>query len=68
MIDLDAKFGFLRWRVVGLALNLLANGLALYGAVRVLRDGTHHLLLVGGLAVSLLCIVLLARPDQRPDQ
>lgn len=67
MIDLDAKFGFLGWRVVGLVVNLLANGLALYGAVRLIRDGTHGSLLAAGLALSLLCVALLARPDLRRD-
>lgn len=67
-MDLDAKFGFVRWRVAGLALNLLANAVALYGAVRFMRDGTHGLLLAGGLAVSLACVALLARPDLRPDE
>lgn len=67
MMDLDAKLGFVRWRVAGLALNLLANGMALYGAVRLLRDGTHGLVLAGGLALSLACVALLALPDHRPQ-
>lgn len=65
MIDLDARFGFMRWRVAGLAVNLLANGIALYGAVRLLRDGTHGPVLAAGLALSLACVVLLSRPDLR---
>lgn len=66
-MDLDARFGFVRWRVVGLALNLLANGVALYGAVRLLRDGTHAPVLAAGLALTALCVALLARPDLRPE-
>lgn len=66
-MDLDARFGFVRWRVAGLALNLLANAVALYGAVRFLRDGTHALVLAGGLALSAACVALLARPDLRPE-
>lgn len=67
MMDLDAKLGFVRWRVAGLSLNLIANGAALYGAVRLLRDGSGAALLAVGLGVSLLCIGLLARPDLRPE-
>lgn len=66
-MDLDARFGFVRWRVAGLALNLLANAVALYGAVQFLRDGTHGLVLGGGLALSAACVALLARPDLRPE-
>lgn len=67
MMDLDAKLGFVRWRVAGLSINLVANGLALYGAVRLLRDGSGVGMLAAGLGVSLLCIGLLARPDLRPE-
>lgn len=66
MIDLDGKFGFVRWRVVALALNALGNGIALYAAVRFIRLGTHGWMLAIGLAISGLCISLLARPDMRP--
>lgn len=66
-MDLDARFGFVRWRVVGLALNLLANGVALYGAVRLLRDGTHAAVLAAGLALTAVCVALLALPDLRPE-
>lgn len=68
MIDLDSKFGYFRWRLVGLALNLFANAVALYGAVRFLRDRTHGFLLAAGLVISLACVALLARPDLRPDE
>lgn len=65
MIDLDEKFGFLRWRIAALTLNLAANGVALYAAIRFIRRGTHGGLLATGLGVSIVCIVLLARPDTR---
>lgn len=68
MMDLDARFGFVRWRVAGLTVNLLANGIALYGAVRLLRDGSHQLVLAGGIVLSLICVALLARPDLRSDE
>lgn len=66
MIDLDDKFGFLQWRIVALTCNLVANGVALYAAVRFIRRDTHGWLLAAGLCVSALCVILLARPDTRP--
>lgn len=68
MMDPDRKFGFHRWRVAGLALNLVANAAALYGAVRYIRNGTHGILLAAGIAVSLACILVLARPDRREGE
>jgi len=66
MIDLDEKLGFMRWRIAALALNLAANAVALYAAIRYIRNGTHGGTLVVGLAVTVACIALLARPDTRP--
>lgn len=65
MIDLDERFGFMRWRLLALAVNLLGNAIALYGAVRLFRDGTHASVLATGLLISLACLVLLSRPDLR---
>ncbi len=65
MIDLDEKFGFTRWRVAVLVGNLLGNAVALYAAVRFIRRGTHGWMLVAGLAITVLCVGLLARPDTR---
>lgn len=67
MIDLDERFGFTRWRVGALILNLLGNALALYAAIRFIRRGTHGGLLALGLGITVLCIALLARPDTRSD-
>lgn len=65
MIDLDERFGYLRWRVLALILNLLANALALYAAIRFIRRGTHGGLLALGLGTTVVCITLLTRPDTR---
>lgn len=66
MIDFDKRFGYTRWRVGALLLNLIGNALALYAAIRFIRRGTHGSLLAVGLGITILCITLLARPDQRP--
>jgi hypothetical protein len=64
MIDLDHRYGPWSARVWGLIVNLAANALALYGLAGYLRDGSHQLHLVVGLAVTVGCILLLARPSQ----
>lgn len=64
MIDLDRRYGLWSGRVWGLIVNLVANGLALYGLAWFLRDGTHLLPLVLGVVVTLICILLLARPSR----
>lgn len=66
MIDLDQRFGFTRWRVGALVLNLVGNALALYAAVRFIRRGTHAGMLAVGLGITVVCLLLLARPDRRP--
>jgi len=65
MIDLERRVGPWSLRVWGLILNFLANGLALYGAAGVLRDGSGWLLLVSGLVVTAGCMLVLAVPS--PD-
>jgi hypothetical protein len=66
MIDLDRKWGIWSVRVWGLIVNLGANGLALYGAAGLMRDGSRLPWLVVGCAVSLICILVLAVPGP-PD-
>lgn len=63
MIDLDHRYGPWSARVWGLIVNLVANALALYGLAGYLRDGSRQLHLVVGLAVTVGCILLLARPS-----
>ena len=64
MIDLDRRYGIWSGRVWGLIVNFLANALALYGLVGLLRDGTHVVPLVSGVLVTTACVLLLARPSR----
>jgi len=64
MIDLDRRVGIWPLRVWGLIVNLLANALALYGLVGFLRDGTHIVPLVVGIAVTITCVLVLALPSR----
>jgi hypothetical protein len=64
MIDLDRRYGPFSGRVWGLILNLGANALALYGLVGFLRDGTHLISLAIGVAVTVACVLTLARPSR----
>jgi hypothetical protein len=63
MIDLDRRYGPFPGRVWGLILDLAGNTLALYGLVGYLRDGTHLVPMVAGLAVTIGCVLVLARPS-----
>ena len=64
MIDLDKRLGFWSLRVWGLVLNLVGNALAIYGAVGLLKSSTHLAYLIIGCALTLLCILTLARPSR----
>ena len=64
MIDLDRRYGPFSGRVWGLILNLAANALALYGLVGFLRDGTHLAPLAIGVAGTVACVLILARPSR----
>ncbi len=63
MIDLDRRYGLFPGRVWGLIVNLIGNALALYGLVGILRDGSRLAHLLAGLAITIVCIVVLARPS-----
>ncbi len=63
MIDLDRRFGPWPIRVWGLILNFLANAVAVYGAIGFVRDGSRLPLLVIGGVMTVLCILVLARPN-----
>jgi len=66
MIDLDRRYG--RWplRVWGLVLNLFGNGLAIYGALGVIGDGSRIPHLIIGAGITIICILFLAKPS-KPD-
>jgi len=61
MIDLEKRVGPMRLRAWGLVVNFLGNVLALLGLSMVLREGTGWPLLITGAAVTLLCLLILAR-------
>ena len=63
MIDLERRFGPWSIRVWGLILNFIGNALAIYGAVGVMQNGSRRPFLVTGLALTVLCILLLAKPS-----
>ena len=63
-LDLDKKRGPWTLRVWGLILNLLANALAIYGAIGVVHDGTRWPWLVIGGGLTLCCVLVLARPSR----
>lgn len=63
MIDLERRFGPWSIRVWGLILNFIGNALAIYGAVGIMQNGSKWPFLVIGLALTGLCILLLAKPS-----
>jgi hypothetical protein len=67
MIDPDRRFG--RWplRVWGLMFNFFGNGLAIYGAVGLIRDGSRMPHFIIGAGLTIVCIFVLAKPS-KPDQ
>lgn len=64
MIDLDRRYGPCSGRIWGLVLNLAGNVIAMYGLAGYLRDGSGLLWLSTGIALSIACILLLARPQK----
>jgi len=62
MIDLDRRLGLWPLRVWGLILNFIGNALAIYGAIGFIRDGSRLPLLVIGGGITLVCLLLLAKP------
>jgi hypothetical protein len=66
MIDLDRRIAGWPLRVWGLVVNLFGNGLAIYGALGLFRDGSGMPHFVIGAALTVACIVFLATPS-RPD-
>jgi len=63
MIDLDRRLGPWPIRVWGLILNFFCNAVAVYGAVGFVKDGSRLPLLVLGGIVTVVCILVLARPS-----
>ncbi|MBN1223714.1 MAG: hypothetical protein JXB23_10715 [Candidatus Aminicenantes bacterium] len=64
MIDIDRRLGFWTLRVWGLVLNFIGNALAIYGAIGFIRDGSRLPVLLGGAALTVFCLLLLARPGK----
>lgn len=62
MIKLEKKIGPWPLRVWGLVVNFVGNAAAIYGAIGFIRDGSRLLLLILGLAITLTCILVLAKP------
>jgi len=64
MIDMDRRYG--RWplRVWGLIVNLLGNGLAIYGVLGWIQDGSRLPHLIFGAGLTIICILLLAQPSK----
>lgn len=54
----------MKLRIAGLIANFAANGVLLYGAAGYVADGSRLFALLGGGALTLLCIALLSRPNQ----
>ncbi len=63
MINLDRRWGPWSGRVWGLILNFITNGLAIYGAIGMIRDGSRVPIFIIGLILTIACIALLARPN-----
>jgi hypothetical protein len=63
MIDIDRRYGPFTGRVWGLIINLAANALALYGLAGFLREGTHLVYLTVGIAGTVACVLVLAKPS-----
>lgn len=55
-------------RVWGLVFNFIGNALAIYGAVGIIQDGSRRVWLILGVALTLGCLLYLAKPDTAPDE
>ena len=53
------------WRIWGLILNFFGNALAIYGLAGLVRDGSRLPVFLIGVSVSLVCVLILAKPN--PD-
>jgi hypothetical protein len=53
------------WRVWGLIFNFIGNALAIYGLAGLVRDGSRLPVFLVGAGVTLVCILVLAKPS--PD-
>lgn len=68
MIDLERKYGPLRLRAYGLAVNFAANAVALYGLSQVLSSAGGWPWLVSGAVLTLACIITLSAPARDDDK
>ena len=53
------------WRVWGLIVNFAGNALAIYGLAGLIKDGSRLPAFLFGAGVTLVCILMLAKPS--PD-
>jgi hypothetical protein len=51
------------WRVWGLILNFIGNALAVYGLAGLIKDGSRMPVFLLGAGVTLVCILILAKPS-----
>jgi hypothetical protein len=63
MIYLEKKIGPWPLRVWGLVLNFAGNAIAIYGAIGFIRNGSRLPLLIIGIMITLICILVLAKPS-----
>ena len=61
-MNVDQRLGPCSLRVWFLILNLIANGIALYGMAEWLEDGSGLVVLLIGVVLTLLCIGVLSTP------
>ncbi len=64
MIELDGGLGFLPVRAWGLILNFIGNALAVYGAIGFMQDGSRLPILVIGAGLTVICLLVLAKPSR----
>jgi hypothetical protein len=65
MKNLDRNLGPRPLRVWGLILNFFGNALAIFGLVGLIRDGSRLPIFLIGSFLTLICILVLAKPS--PD-
>ena len=64
MIDLEKRLGPFNFRVWGLIINFIGNGLLLYGAANYINGIHGPSLMVVGTIITFVCILILAIPQK----
>jgi hypothetical protein len=52
------------WRVWGLIVNFIGNATAIYGLAGWVRDGSRLPVFLIGIVITVVCILLLAKPSR----